>query len=236
MVELRSMVMNPNLPFTREQFLSMFEAYNQAIWPVQILAYVLGITAVALVVWRSRASDRLIAGTLGVCWLWLSGVFLWTFMRTIDTGPGPVVFAAAFAVQGVLWFAVGVLRHDLRFEARISALSIVGGLMILYAMLLYPLLGLAVGHVYPRQPMFGVAPCPTTIFTFGLLLLTGTRVSRYLLVIPFIWSVTSGISAPLNYGVYEDLGLFVAGVVGTALLVWRDRRVVARPLLQPQHA
>jgi hypothetical protein len=30
--------MNPNLPFTREQFLGMFEAYNQAIWPVQILA------------------------------------------------------------------------------------------------------------------------------------------------------------------------------------------------------
>ena len=228
--------MNPNLPFTREQFLGMFEAYNHTIWPVQILAYVLGITAVALVLRRSRASDRLIAGTLGVFWLWMSGVFLWTFMRTIDTGPGPVVFAAAFAVQGALWFAAGVLRHDLRFEARASMLTVFGGLMIVYAMLVYPLIGIAIGHVYPRQPMFGVAPCPTTIFSFGLLLLTATRVPKLLLVIPFIWSVTSGISAPLNYGVYEDLGLVVAGIVGTGLLIWRDRQLARRAVLQPQHA
>src|SRR6185503_17117127 len=99
-------------------------------------------------------------------------------------------------------------------------------------MLVYPLIGIAIGHVYPRQPMFGVAPCPTTIFTFGLLVLTATRVPKHLLVIPFIWSVTSGISAPLNYGVYEDLGLVVAGIVGTGLLIWRDRHLAPRRLLQ----
>ena len=41
-----------NLPFTREQFLGMFETYNQAIWPAQVLAYVLGAVAVALLIWR----------------------------------------------------------------------------------------------------------------------------------------------------------------------------------------
>src|SRR5579859_4859677 len=49
-----------NLPFTRDQFLGMFETYNRAIWPAQVLAYVLGVSAVALVIWRTRASDRLI--------------------------------------------------------------------------------------------------------------------------------------------------------------------------------
>jgi hypothetical protein len=37
-------------------------------------------------------------------------------------------------------------------------------------MVVYPLLGIRFGHSYPRAPLFGVAPCPTTIFTFGLLL------------------------------------------------------------------
>src|SRR5687767_2231474 len=107
--------MNGNLPFTREQFMGMFEAYNLAIWPLQILSYALGISAVALVAWRARQSDRLIAGILAAFWLWLSGAFLWTFMRTIDTGPGPVAFTAAFAIEAALFCWLGVLRRELRF-------------------------------------------------------------------------------------------------------------------------
>ena len=30
-----------NLPFTVEQFLDVFAQYNQAVWPIQIVAYVL---------------------------------------------------------------------------------------------------------------------------------------------------------------------------------------------------
>ena len=39
-------------PFTIEQFLGIFVAYNTAIWPVQIVAYVLGILAVTVVCCR----------------------------------------------------------------------------------------------------------------------------------------------------------------------------------------
>ncbi len=37
-----------DLPFTVEQFFSVFGSYNTAIWPVQIIAYLLGACAVAL--------------------------------------------------------------------------------------------------------------------------------------------------------------------------------------------
>jgi hypothetical protein len=224
-----------NLPFTRDQFLSMFESYNQAIWPVQVLAYVLGATAVALLIWRPRASDRLIVGILTAFWAWLGAAFLLIAMRTIDSGPGPLVFGAAFLLQAALWLLAGVLRQDLRFDARQTGYSIVGWALLTYALVVYSLLGVLVGHVYPRQPMFGVAPCPTVIFTFGVLLLTAPRVPKYLLIVPFAWAVTSGISAPLNFGIYEDFGLVAAGVIGTALLIWRDHRAAAtRPILQPR--
>jgi hypothetical protein len=115
-------------------------------------------------------------------------------------------------------------------------MAAMGRLLIVYAMLVYPLLGIASGHVYLRQPMFGVAPCPTTIFTFSVLLLTTIRVRTYLLTIPLVWSLISGLSAPLNYGVYEDFGLLFAGVVGRALLIWRDRPAAVRAALQTRHA
>jgi hypothetical protein len=40
-----------------------------------------------------------------------------------------------------------------------------------------------------------------------------------LIVIPFVWSFV-GASAAAQLGIREDLGLVVAGVVGTALLSW----------------
>lgn len=40
-----------NLPFTIEEFLGVFVAYNATIWPVQVAALVLGLIAIAAL-WR----------------------------------------------------------------------------------------------------------------------------------------------------------------------------------------
>jgi hypothetical protein len=84
-------------------------------------------------------------------------------------------------------------------------------------------LGYFLEHVYPQSPTFGL-PCPTTIFTFGLLLLTDKNVPIAVLMIPFVWSLI-GFTAAFSFGIWEDTGLLVAGLVGTALLVIRNRRV-----------
>ena len=82
---------------------------------------------------------------------------------------------------------------------------------VLFALLVYPLLGWAMGHRYPEVPTFGL-PCPTTIFTIGTLLFARGAVPRSLLVVPVLWSAV-GSSAAFTLGVYQDLGLLVAGVV-----------------------
>ena len=48
------------LPFTREAFVALFAQYNLAVWPIQVLAYVLGIAMVAGLWWRSRTVDRFV--------------------------------------------------------------------------------------------------------------------------------------------------------------------------------
>ena len=63
-------------------------------------------------------------------------------------------------------------------------------------------------HVLP----LGLVPCPTTIFTFGLLLLINKKYPKYYLIVPFIVAV-AGLLA-IYKGIYEDIGLFLAGLVG----------------------
>jgi len=93
-----------------------------------------------------------------------------------------------------------------------------------YAAALYPLLGLAMGHPSSELPTFGITPCPVTIFTFGMLLLTGQPVAHLLLVIPFLWSLV-GSSAAILLRVPQDWLLLASGVVSVVLLIRRDRRL-----------
>ena len=74
---------------------------------------------------------------------------------------------------------------------------------------------------YPEMPMFGVTPCPVTIFTFGMLLLTTRPPSRWLLVIPFIWSLIGG-SAAVLLGVPQDWALLASGLIAIPLILHRD--------------
>ena len=99
----------------------------------------------------------------------------------------------------------------------------VGLLFIIYALLVYPILGILFGHTYPDNPTFGL-PCPTTIFTFGVLLWTIKRVPFYFVIVPFLWSII-GLSAAINLRVYEDFGLIVAGVIGLILLIINNKKI-----------
>ena len=101
----------------------------------------------------------------------------------------------------------------------------VGMAFIAYAAIAYPLIGMAMGHSYPHLPMFGVTPCPVTIFTFGLFLLTTSPVARWLLVVPFVWSLIGG-SAAILLNVPQDWFLLASGFIAVPLIVFRDRRAI----------
>lgn len=208
------------LPFTVDQFLGVFEKYNQAIWPMHVVAYILGIAALVLVVKKTPYSDRAISMILAFLWAWVGIVYHLMYFSTINGAA--LGFGVLFIVQAVLWIIFGVVRPKLSFQWETNPYTIIGAVMIVYAMVVYPILGTLLGHGYPRSPSFGVAPCPTTIFTFGLLLLTTAKVPKSLLVIPFLWSLL-GISASYQLGIREDIGLLVAGVLSVGLLFWRDR-------------
>jgi hypothetical protein len=221
------------LPFTTEQFLGVFERYNLAIWPLQIVAYALGLVAVALALRPVGPSDRIIGAILACFWLWMGAVYHLAYFSAINAAA--IILSALFIAQAVLWLFVGVVRPRLAFRASFGAPSMLGGLLILYSMVAYPIIGTLLGHGYPQSPSFGMAPCPTTIFTFGLLLWTRARPPTYVLAIPLIWSVIE-FGAALSLGIREDIALPIAGVLGTTLLLWRDGRGSNGEALRRRHA
>ncbi|WP_338834330.1 DUF6064 family protein [Bradyrhizobium septentrionale] len=208
------------LPFTPEQFLGVFVNYNQAIWPIQITAYVLGALSIALLFRRTRAVDRVITGVLAAMWLWTGVAYHALSFSAINNAA--YIFAALFVVQGCCLVYAGVYRDQIRFGLRPILATGVGISLVAYAAVAYPLIGLATGHRYPEMPMFGVTPCPVTIFTFGMLLLTVRPVPNWLLVIPFVWSLIGG-SAAVLLNVPQDWFLLVSGFITSLLMFFRDR-------------
>ncbi|HET9384792.1 MAG TPA: DUF6064 family protein, partial [Gemmatimonadales bacterium] len=80
--------------------------------------------------------------------------------------------------------------------------------LIVYSMA-YPAINALDHRSLLRIPTFGL-PCPTTIFTAGVLMLATPRCWS-ISVIPVIWSAIGG-SAAFLLGVYADLALPIAGI------------------------
>jgi hypothetical protein len=207
------------LPFTREQFFEAFAAYNAAYWPAAIVAYPLALTALAFA-WRGTPhAGRIAAAVMALMWAWVGIVYHGQFFSDINPIARP--FAVAFVIQAALFAWPLCSRRGLEYGRRSSLRTGAGGVMIIYALALYPLLGMAVGERYPAMPLFGVTPCPLLIFTFGLLV--WARSARWWLwVVPLLWALVGG-SAAVLLSVPQDWALPLAAIVALFAL-WFDGR------------
>jgi Family of unknown function (DUF6064) len=210
--------MSSSIPFTTEQFFQVFEKYNQAIYPIQFVLILVAVVAIVLATSRKPSRNKIISGLLGGLWLWAGIVYHLIFFTAIS--PPAYLFGTLFIFQGLLFLYEGVAKNRLSFHASRRFDSILGAVFITYALVMYPLIGYALGRIFPSSQTFGV-PCPTTIFTFGLLLWADRKISLSLLIIPVLWSIV-GTSAAISFGVKEDFGLLVAGTLGTAFIIRRN--------------
>ena len=148
---------------------------------------------------------------------WLPPGYHWAFFAAIN--PAAWAFGAVSIAGAVALAWHGVIRHRIRIDAAPGARGILGWGLIGFALLVYPMLGLWAGHAYPATPTFGL-PCPTTLFTVGVLLLT-TGTPRAVYIAPLLWTIV-GASAAFLLGVHQDLSLLVAGAAALWAL-WHPR-------------
>lgn len=198
------------LPFTREQFFQVFGAYNADVLPLQIGLVLLALSAFGALMVRRRDSDRVISAILAALWAWMGIVYHLMYFREVN--PAATLFGIAFLAAAAVFFWTGVVQGRLAFNGESRARRIAGHVLIGYSLVGYPLLAALLGREFPEIPTFGL-PCPTTIFTLGMLAFLSAPFPRYVLAIPIAWAMI-GVQAAFRLGVYEDFGLSVAGLAG----------------------
>lgn len=208
------------LPFTLDEFLEVFAAYNRAFI---VVAAALWLVSVGVLVGAARNSgrfSRVLSLFLAALWLWNAIAYHAMFFTSIN--PAAWLFAGAFALQAILFAATG---RNVEYFSAIGLREATGVGLVVYA-LAYPFLTVASGHTYPATPTFGV-PCPTAILTIGVLLTVRSGPPARLAIIPTLWAFVGG-SAAILLGVATDYVLLAAGLVSALLLLKRVRFVRTR--------
>lgn len=206
---------------TLEQFFNVVKVYNLTIWPMQVVAYILGVLALILAIKKTKYSSRIISAILVFFWLWVGFIFSRIYFIKVFNMAG--IYVVLLIIQGIIFLIFGVFRPNISFRFKPNVYSIIGIFFIIYAMICYPAIEYILGRGYPKILPFGLVPCPTIIFTFGLFLWTDKKLPKFILIIPLILAISGFLAIVL--GIWEDIGLIIAGILGTIMIVIRDRRM-----------
>lgn len=207
-------------PFTADQFLDVFKNYNESVFPTQFILYLLSFIAIYFALKHHVNSGRVVSGLIAFFWLWMGMVYHLLFFTEINKAA--YIFGGLFILQAILFLAYGVVNREISFGFQLNINSLTGLLLIVFSLIIYPVLGYVFGHRYPASPTFGL-PCPTTIFTFGILLLTDKKYPVALIIIPFIWSLI-GFTAVFQFGIWEDAALLFSGLITVSLQLIKNRK------------
>lgn len=202
------------IPFTIDQFHGVFRDYNTAVWPAQWFLVALAVVAVVAVLRPRPWSGVAVAAILGFLWAWMAVAYHLSFFARIS--PPAYAFAALSMVGAAVFIWQGAIRRRLSFQWVSGPKAIAGTALIVFALIAYPVWSAYAGHPYPETPTFGL-PCPTTIFTIGVLCFAVPPTPHSPLIVPLLWCLV-GAQAAFLFGVRPDLGLIAAGVVGIGLL------------------
>jgi hypothetical protein len=208
------------LPFSEEQFFAVFAAYNRGVWPMQWVLHGVAAAILVILALRIERRDRLVCALLAALWLWTAIAYHWSYFA--DINPAARVFAVAFLAEAAALFFFAAAGKTLHLEVRCDLRSLCGVGMAAFALAGYPATSVWLGHGFPAMPTFG-APCPTTIFTLGVMALARSRSGGVLLIVPLLWAAIGG-SAGFLLGVWQDSSLIVSGLLVVGLWAFAGER------------
>jgi len=207
------------LPFTPEQFFNVIENYNLSIFPFQLIITLLGIACLFLLHSKWSSKDKIIGIYLGALWIWIGTAYHFAFFASINKAA--FLFGAIFILQGLLILYYSLIKNRLVFTSTFQVKDYLAYFLIFYGLIIYPIISYFVEGSLNMTIMMGL-PCPSTIFTFGLFMLSTNKFPKILLIIPTLWAFV-GLSAAINIGVYQDIMILVAALVANIFLISRKK-------------
>ena len=209
------------VPFTADVVFASFEASNRALWPLHLVAIALALAAVALTFRPVSHGDRAVATFLAAAWIWVG--IGWFYLRFATIDFAAPLYAACFVLEGLLVAWTGIVRGEIAFRFRAGPYGWTGLALAAAALVGYPLADGLAGPGWPSVRLVGLAPGPTTAFTFGLLLLVEGRTPLILAVVPLLWTLVAGVTGWV-LDIAQDQALALASLGGFALILGRSWR------------
>ncbi|WP_028351011.1 DUF6064 family protein [Bradyrhizobium murdochi] len=203
------------LLFSPRVYWRMLETYNAALWPLHVVTLAAGLLIILLIAWRPRVFARWIALILATLWIFVGWSFLWNRYAAINWAA--VYVAPAFAVEGGLLLIL-FLRDGLAFDRR-GPVAWTGYLLLAFGIAGQPLLAPLQGRGWASSEVFGIAPDPTAIATLGVLLLARGGLVPWLLPIPVLWCLLSGITLR-TMGEAQAWALYAAVALAAVAWIW----------------
>jgi Family of unknown function (DUF6064) len=204
----------------------VIETYNRAVWPVQVVTYVLALALVWIAIrprygGYRRVAHGLAGAALAAAWAWTGVAFHFRYFASINfLAP---VYGALFVVQALLLAWTAAIRGRIVPRVQSDLFGWAGLGLVGYAIGGYPLIAEVAGEGLESARVVGLAPGPTAVFTLGVLLLAEGRTPLHLTAVPVLWSLIAGVTA-WELAVVEDVALPLIGLGTLALIVWKNQR------------
>jgi len=176
------------LPYTADSYFAQIAQYHQAIWPVQLLILALVLTCMSLTLMQTVHASRLVSAILAGAWIWTGAIFHDVFFAELNFAAP--IYAGLFVAQGLLLAWAGVVRAQIQLQYELKPLAWAGLLLLIIAMVAYPVADLGSGRLWQQLRLPGLTPTPTAIFTCGILLMTRRPLLRFQ-VLPVVWLVVA---------------------------------------------
>jgi hypothetical protein len=171
------------LLFSPRTYYRLFELYNAAVFPAQVVAVALGIALLGLSRQPGHLPGRAAGAILAAVWLWVAVAF--HSMRYATINWAATYFAAAFLVEAACLAAATFTNFWLFRRGAV-------GLGLIALALVYPLVAPLFGRPWAQAEFVGLAPDPTAVATLGALLLARGWLRWTLAIIPLAWCAVGG--------------------------------------------
>jgi len=192
MAEWSTYSLSDFLLFAPRTYWRLFELMNEALWPAQVLAVLVGAALIALARIGGAGPARAAAVLLALAWVAVTWFFFLARYATINWAAE--YMAWGFGAQALVLLAAAAPRGFLAYASPPSVRVRIGRAMIYAAVLLYPALAGIVGREWRQAETFGLSPDATALAALGFALLLPGRARALLMPLPVLWCLVGGVT------------------------------------------
>ena len=205
-----------------EKWWSQVGTYNKAIFPMQIIILAVAFVLIYFLFAKpGTKANKMMKAYLSFTFAWNGIIFFLIFGKEL---PGKFLGIPLFILLGIL-IAWDIFTNKIQFKLPETTWQKYLTYLLVLCSFLYPLIGYAFGHYYPKACTFGVMPCPTTVFALALLTAAIPAVDKKVYILLLLWALPAFGKCLGAMDLYEDCVLFWTGVYALIMLIKNWKKI-----------